>query len=122
MSKKEGFDVLGLFFTVNELNRAFAIPLPSGLEHMGFCTFCLGANVPGQVANEKTQWCCGSWVDGLLPLLKICERFQVDKQRVTEVVKQIRPTHDSTASSRRVSSAAEVSLDIMGIVIRIPIV
>lgn len=121
MSKEKGLDVSGLFLTVNELNKSFAIPLPEGFEHLGFCHFCLGANYPGHVvAMPKGGWCCGSWVDQLLPLLKICERFRVDKKRVTEVTQKIRPTEESTMMSSA-HPAKEISIDIKGVVVKIPV-
>ena len=120
MKEEKGFDLSGLFFTVNELNKAFEMPLPNGLEDAGFCHFCLGANYSGNV-EQKAQWCCGSWVDGLLPLLKICERFKADKKRVKEIAKRIRPTADSSMSSFNAHPVTEVSLG-AGITIKVPAV
>lgn len=121
MSKEKGFDIVGLFFTVNELNKSFAIPLPGGFEHLGFCHFCLGANYPGHsVTMPKGGWCCGSWVESSLPLLKICERFRADKKLVAQVAQKIRPTDKSTMMSS-MDSVKEIPIGIGGVVVKIPV-
>lgn len=122
MSNEKGFDLPGLFFVVSELNKLFAIPLPKGFEHLGFCHFCLGANYPGRIVPiPKGGWCCGSWVENSLPLLKICERFRADKKRVAEVAQKIRPTDKSTMMSS-MDPLKEIPIGIGGIVVKIPVV
>lgn len=121
MSKEKGFDIAGLFFTVNELNKSFAIPLPQDFEYLGFCHFCLGANYPGHMMKiPKGGWCCGSWVEQSLPLLKICERFRADKKRISEVAQKIRPTEKSkmTCSAH---SLKEIPIGIGNAIVKIPI-
>lgn len=121
MRKEKGFDLPGLFFVVSELNKSFAIPLPKGFEHLGFCHFCLGANYPGHmVTMPKGGWCCGSWVEQSLPLLKICERFQADKKRIAKVAQKIRPTEKSTMISSA-HSVKEIPIGTKGVVVKIPV-
>lgn len=119
MEKKKGFDLEGMFFVVNELNKSFTTPLPKGFERIGFCHFCLGANHPGNT-EKKTQWCCGAWDDLLLPPLKICERFQVDKKRVTNATMKMRLSGKSTIA-KYMHPIPEITFSIGGIVIKMPI-
>ena len=120
MQKKKGFDLEGLFFVINAMNRSFSKPLPKGFERFGFCHFCLGANYPGHSFENQARWCCGAWVDALLPPMKVCEQFQADKERIADSIKSFLPT---AKSAMRVKSdpIKEVSFTIGGIVIKMPI-
>ncbi len=100
MSKKK-FDSRGLLFAINEIEKAYKIPLPEMMEKCGLCTVCLGANVPGQQNYPKDGWRCGSWCDHLLPAWKICERFKADRQKIKDLAKSIRPDGTEKASSSR---------------------
>lgn len=119
MEKKKRFDLAGMFIVVNEMNKSFTTPLPSGVERMGFCHFCLGANYPGHMENKK-GWCCSSWGDQLLPPLKICEWFQVDRKQVKRIIKVFRPARRSKKVSKR-DPIKEIILNIGGVVIKMPI-
>ena len=89
MGKK--FDIKGLFFVIREIGKGYKLPLPEYLEDHGFCLFCLGANVPNQSEYHPISWCCGAFADDLLPPLKICKRFQANKEKIKEFAKSIRP-------------------------------
>lgn len=58
---------------------------------MPFDKICLGANVPEQKEYPEGGFCCGSWCDGILPALKICERFKVDRKKVKKMAQENRP-------------------------------
>lgn len=93
---KKKFDKDGLLFVIREIGKGYKLPFP---QHLGFCSFCLGANTPNQRVHPKGSWCCGSWCDDLLPPLKICNNFRVDKDEVKRIVKLIRPDGNETMSA-----------------------
>lgn len=115
---EKGFDLAGMFFAINKLNRSLAKPSPKGFERLGFCQFCLGANYSGH-AMKRAAWCCGAWVDELLPPLKICEQFQVDQRRVKELQRSF-PAKTRTMIAKS-DPIKEISFIIGGIVIKMPI-
>ena len=119
MEKVKGFDFEGMFFAANRLNRAHATSLLRGFERFGFCNFCLGANYT-EHPKKKARWCCGAWDNGRLPLLKICERFRVDKKLVLDVTTKIRSTKTKILKSVH-PPIKEISFTIGGIVIKMPI-
>ena len=121
MQKKKGFDLEGLFFVINAMNRSFSKPLPKGFERIGFCHFCLGANYPGHGLENQTRWCCGAWVDALLPHMKVCEQFQVDKERIADDIKIYRQVTAKNAMRAKSNPIKEISFTIGGIVIKMPI-
>lgn len=86
------FDLEGFFCVLEEIERAYVVERAEELKNYGFCQVCLGANYPGYVKDRpEGSWCCGSWVDCLLPALRICERFQVDYAKLRKVAESIRP-------------------------------
>lgn len=96
---KKKFDKNGLLFTIREIGKGYKIPLPKFIETHGFCSFCLGANVPDQNEYPDGHWCCAAWCDELLPALKICKIFAADKEKVKEFAKSIRPDGTETRSA-----------------------
>jgi len=91
------FDTAGLLFAITEIAREQALPLPDGVCEKGLCQLCLGSNVPDQKRGyPEGGFRCGSWCDGHLPIFRICERFQVDRQKVAELAERIRPSEDTT--------------------------
>lgn len=95
---KKRFDKNGLLFVIREIGKGYKIPLPKFIETDGLCSFCLGANVPNQNEYPDGYWCCGAWCDELLPVFKICKLFKVDKKKVREFTKSIRPDGNETRS------------------------
>ena len=88
---EDKFDHEGLTTAIREVGRAYKLPLPETMETVGLCQVCLGANVPDQAHYPANSWRCGSWCDDSLPPFKVCERFQLDRQRLERLVKSIRP-------------------------------
>ena len=115
MEKVKGFDFEGMFFAANRLNRAHATSLLRGFERFGFCNFCLGANYT-EHPKKKARWCCGAWDNGRLPLLKICERFRVDKNWCWMLLLRFAPLNQDIKSVH--PPIKEISFTIGGIVIK----
>ncbi len=84
-------DCRGLKFAIKKIGKAYKLPLPEYFTKLGFCQICLGANVPNQHSYPKGAWCCGAWCDEILPPWKICEGFKADRQKIKELVENIRP-------------------------------
>ena len=68
-----------MILIIKATGKAHGIQSLKSVEKYGFCLFCLGANVPQPGGHVKGKWCCGSWVDEILPPFKICENFRLDK-------------------------------------------
>ena len=88
---EQKFDSKGLLHTITEIGKAYQVPLPPEIEKLGFCMFCLGAHVPLEENLPERAWRCGAWVDGMLPPLKICGHFQVNKKALHNFTERIRP-------------------------------
>ena len=97
--KEKKFDKNGVLFVIREIGRGYKIPLPKLIETQGFCLFCLGANVPNQAKYPKGYWCCGAFVDDLLPPLKICKYFKADRAQIKEFAKSVRPNGNEARSA-----------------------
>lgn len=119
MSRKEGFDVKGLLFAILELNRQYDLGKLEAIKGISFCSLCLGANIPGQRNYADGAWCCGSYCEGLTPILSICENFQADIEEVRKIAEQIRPVRESKAKSYSHADKKNVNLIIGNIKIEI---
>lgn len=117
--KKKGFDVKGLLFTILELNRQFDLGKLEEIKDISFCNLCLGANIPGQKEYARGAWCCGSYCNDFIPILKICENFQANTEEVRKIAEQIRPTRESKATSYSHADKKNVNLFIGNIKIKI---
>ena len=101
---ESNFDYEGLLVAIKELNKGLrgdckALEM---FEKVGFCYICLGANFPNQEEYPEGGWRCGSWCDGLLSSLGICERFKADRKKIERIKKRL---HDDPRFS------VEIALD-----------
>lgn len=93
----ELFPTEELLTAINEIEKAYKLPVPKPVQQVGFCIICLGAYAPGEKDKSRGAWCCGSWCDGLLPFWRLCERWKLDRRGLDRLAETVRP--DGTGTS-----------------------